>query len=145
MRSRGLLLCAVLGAALTAAAATGVAASAPDGPSAAFAAAPFAAPAAKRPVSTAVGVSQREFRLTPYRGRVPAGEVRFYVTNFGEDVHDLVVRDTRGRVIKRSPEIRAGARASVTVKLRRGRYRLSCDVADHAQRGMRAALTVVRP
>jgi uncharacterized cupredoxin-like copper-binding protein len=32
----------------------------------------------------------------------------------------------------------------VTVALRRGRYRLSCDVADHAQRGMRAALTVVR-
>lgn len=137
LRSRGLLLGAVLGAALPAAAATGAFALAPD--------APHVASAASRPaVSTAVGVSQREFRLTPYRGRVPAGEVRFYVTNFGEDVHDLVVRDAGGRVVRRSPEIRAGARASVTVKLRRGRYRLSCDVADHAQRGMRAALTVVR-
>lgn len=136
-RSRRLLLGVVLGTALIPLAA-GAAGAWPE---------PAAAkPAAKRPaVSTAVGVSQREFRLTPYRGRVPAGEVRFYVTNFGEDVHDLVVRDARGRVLDRSPEIRAGARASVTVKLRRGRYRLSCDVADHAQRGMRAALTVVRP
>jgi uncharacterized cupredoxin-like copper-binding protein len=144
-RSRRLLLGAVLGAALIplgAAGASSVAESA-DAPRTADSA--LARAAAKRPaVSTAVGVSTREFRLTPYRTRVPAGEVRFYVTNFGEDVHDLVVRDARGRVISRSAEIRAGARASVTVALRRGRYRLSCDVADHAQRGMRAALTVVR-
>jgi len=104
-----------------------------------------AAPAAKRPAaSTAVGVSQREFRLTPYRTRVPVGEVRFNVTNFGEDVHDLVVRDARGRVLARSAEVEAGGRLTLAVRLKRGRYRLSCDVADHAERGMRAALTVVR-
>jgi uncharacterized cupredoxin-like copper-binding protein len=104
-----------------------------------------AAPAASRPAaSTAVGVSQREFRLTPYRTRVPVGEVRFNVTNFGEDVHDLVVRDARGRVLARSAEVKAGGRLTLAVRLRRGRYRLSCDVADHAQRGMRAGFTVVR-
>jgi plastocyanin len=125
-RSHGLLLGAVLGAALAAHLAT----------------APAAKPAP--PVSTAVGVSQREFRLTPYRTRVPAGEVRFNVTNFGEDVHDLVVRDARGRVLRRSAEVKAGGRTVVRVKLRRGAYRLSCDVANHAQLGMRAAFTVVR-
>ncbi|MDO8188349.1 cupredoxin domain-containing protein [Conexibacter sp. JD483] len=104
------------------------------------------APAAKRPAaSTAVGVSQREFRLTPYRTRVPVGEVRFNVTNFGEDVHDLVVRDARGRVLARSAEVRSGGRLTLAVKLKRGRYRLSCDVANHAQLGMRAGFTVVKP
>lgn len=105
---------------------------------------PGAVSSAAAPLSTAVGVSQREFRLTPYRSRVPVGEVRFNVTNYGEDVHDLVVRDASGRVVRRSPEIRAGSRATLAVRLRRGRYRLSCDVADHAERGMRAGFTVVR-
>lgn len=104
------------------------------------------APAARRaaPVSTAVGVSQREFRLTPYRTRVPVGEIRFNVTNYGEDTHDLVVRSAAGRVLRRSAEVRPGARAAVVLRLRRGTYRLSCDVADHAQRGMRATIRVVR-
>lgn len=94
--------------------------------------------------STAVGVSAREFRLTPYRTRVPAGEVRFNLTNFGEDAHDLVVRSASGRVLGRSAEVRAGARTVLRVRLGRGSFRLSCDVADHAQRGMRATLKVVR-
>lgn len=98
----------------------------------------------RAPVSTAVGVSEREFRLTPYRTRVPAGEVRFNVTNYGEDTHDLVVRTAAGRVLRRSAEVRPGARATVALKLRSGTYRLSCDVADHAQRGMRATIKAVR-
>jgi plastocyanin len=105
---------------------------------------PAAPAAAAAKVSTAVGVSQREFRLTPYRTRVPVGEVRFNVTNFGEDVHDLVVRDGRGRVVARSAEVKAGGRLALAVTLKRGRYRLSCDVANHAQLGMRAGFTVVR-
>lgn len=126
---------AVASAAPSARSATGADASAATGETAATA-------TAKR--STAVGVSQREFRLTPYRSRVGAGEVRFNVTNFGEDVHDLVVRDARGRVLARSPEVKAGGRLTLAVNLKRGRYRLSCDVADHAQRGMRSSFTVVK-
>ncbi len=119
--------------------------SAPARPAApAASAAPLSATAAAK-VSTAVGVSQREFRLAPYRTRVPVGEVRFNVTNFGEDVHDLVVRDGRGRVVARSAEVKAGGRLTLAVPLRRGRYRLSCDVANHAQLGMRAGFTVVKP
>ncbi|MDO8211910.1 cupredoxin domain-containing protein [Conexibacter sp. CPCC 206217] len=101
---------------------------------------------AKRPApaSTAVGVSQREFRLTPYRTRVPVGEVRFNVTNYGEDVHDLVVRDARGRVLRSTADVKPGGRAVLRVRLGRGSYRLSCDVANHAQLGMRSGFTVVR-
>ena len=48
------------------------------------------APAAKLR-TTAVGVSLREYRLTPYRTRVLPGRVRFNIENFGEDAHDLRV------------------------------------------------------
>lgn len=104
--------------------------------------APAAAAGPKR--STAVGVGAREFRLAVYRSRVRVGEVRFNLVNYGEDAHDLVVRDRSGRVRGRSEEVRPGRRTTLTVRLARGGYRLSCDVADHAQRGMRAALKVVR-
>jgi hypothetical protein len=105
---------------------------------------PAAPAAARRPVSTAVGVAAREFRLAVYRPRVRVGEVRFNLTNYGEDVHDLVVRDARGRIRGQTADVRPGRRAVLSLKLGRGAYRLSCDVADHAQRGMRAGLKVVR-
>jgi uncharacterized cupredoxin-like copper-binding protein len=106
---------------------------------------PPAALAAARPKrSTAVGVGAREFRLSVYRSRVRAGEVRFNLVNYGEDAHDLVVRDRGGRIRGRSEEVRPGRRTTLALRLGRGGYRLSCDVADHAERGMRAALKVVR-
>jgi plastocyanin len=95
--------------------------------------------------STAVGVSTREFRLTPYRSAVPAGPVRFNLQNFGEDRHDLVVRTSAGRMVARTPEVRPGDRATLSVRLARpGTYRLSCDVADHAELGMTSSITVQR-
>lgn len=95
--------------------------------------------------STAVGVSTREFRLTLYRTHVRAGVVRFNLTNFGEDRHDLVVRTRAGRVLDRTPEVRPGGQTTLRVRLTRpGRYRLSCDVADHAARGMTASIAVRR-
>jgi plastocyanin len=106
--------------------------------------APTASAAARPKRSTAVGVGAREFRLAVYRPRVRAGEVRFNLANYGEDAHDLVVRDGSGRVRGRSAEVRPGRRTTLTVRLGRGGYRLSCDVADHAQLGMRASLKVVR-
>jgi plastocyanin len=96
------------------------------------------------PVSTAVGVSAREFRLTPYRTRVPAGGIRFNLVNYGEDGHDLAVRTPAGRLIARTSEVKPGERTTLRVRLRPGAYRLSCDVADHAVRGMRAAIAVRR-
>jgi plastocyanin len=106
----------------------------------------LAAPAsAGRPVPTAVGVGEREFRISLYRPAVPAGEVRFNVRNFGEDAHDLAVRDASGRVLAASPEIRAGRTGTLRVKLRRpGSYAVVCTLLDHEARGMRATLRVKR-
>jgi plastocyanin len=95
---------------------------------------------------TAVGVGEREFRISVYRPRLRPGPVRFNVANYGQDVHDLVVLAPGGRAVAGTGELRAGARVSVTARLTRpGRYRLLCTKADHAARGMTAALRVVRP
>jgi plastocyanin len=104
--------------------------------------------AARRPArmarASAVGIGAREFRFAIYRASVPAGRVSFNVTNYGEDGHDLVVLDRRGRTLARSGEVRSGAQASVAVGLAPGTYRLRCDLADHARRGMHTTIRVTR-
>jgi len=94
---------------------------------------------------TAVGVGEREFRISVYRAAVPRGAVRFNVTNFGEDAHDLAVVAPGGRTLAVSPEIRAGRRHTLSVRLLRpGVYRLLCTKLYHPARGMRATLRVRR-
>ena len=93
--------------------------------------------------ATAVGVSEREFRISPYRRVVPPGQVKFNVKNFGEDAHDLVVFSPRGRRLGTTGEIRAGSQAVLRLKLSSpGVYRLVCTQADHAARGMKSRITV---
>jgi plastocyanin len=128
MRARG----SITAAGFVAAAVVGLAASA------------SATPHAAR--STAVGVSEREYRISVYRRTVPPGTVRFNVTNFGQDAHDLTVVTRRGTVIATSPEIRSERQATLKVRLTRpGTYRLLCLKLDHAARGMRATVVVRRP
>jgi plastocyanin len=92
---------------------------------------------------TAVGVSEREFRISPYRRTVPPGVVRFNVRNFGEDVHDLVVVSPHGRKLGTTGEIRAGEQGLLRLKLKKpGVYRLLCTQADHTARGMKSRITV---
>ena len=67
-----------------------------------------------------VQVVALEFHYRLSRVRVPPGPVRIELANFGQDEHDLQLR-------------RVG---STRV------YRLSCSLADHAARGMRAQLRV---
>jgi plastocyanin len=103
------------------------------------------AAAARPQPTTAVGVSAREFHFGLYRTSVPRGTVRFNLTNFGEDRHDLVVLTRDGRELGRSAEVRAGERTTLRLRLAPGTYKLRCDVADHARRGMRTSIQVTRP
>ena len=97
------------------------------------------------PRPTAVGVGEREWRVALYRSRVPVGRVRFNVRNFGEDGHDLAVRNRAGEIRGRLPEIRPGETARLTVRLRRpGRFVVFCSLAGHEELGMRAVLRVTR-
>ena len=95
---------------------------------------------------TAVGVAQREFRMTAYRRSVKVGRVKFNVKNYGEDVHDLVVLSPHGRAIGSTGEIRSGGQAVLLVRVSKpGTYRLICTQGDHEARGMKTRLVVRRP
>jgi plastocyanin len=111
-----------------------------------LAAAAASAAAADDPLTvrgTSVGVSEREFRISPYRRTVPTGTVKFNVRNYGEDVHDLVVVSPGGRTLGTTGEIRAGEGSVLRLKLRKaGIYRLVCTQADHAARGMKSRIVV---
>jgi plastocyanin len=94
---------------------------------------------------TAVGVAQREFHITPYRRSVPVGAVKLNVRNYGEDVHNIVVRGPSGFTAI-GPDVDSGANATFVVKLRKpGTYTLLCTRANHLKLGMKASLRVVKP
>ena len=91
-----------------------------------------------------LGVSATEFHLVLSRGSVRAGRVIVQLQNKGEDVHDLRLRRMGGKRTYAFPLTSPGGRATLTIKLLPGRYRLWCSVADHAQLGMQAVLRVRR-
>ena len=64
--------------------------------------------------ATAVGVGEREWRIALYRSQVPAGRVRFNVHNFGQDSHDLAVRNRRGKLLGVTPELDPAANSQLT-------------------------------
>jgi plastocyanin len=108
-----------------------------------FAATAFALKPSTQP--TSVGVAQREFHITPYRRSVPVGAVKLNIRNYGEDVHNLVVRGPKGFTAI-GPDVDSGSGATWTVKLRRpGTYSLLCTRANHLKLGMKAKLKVVKP
>ena len=77
------------------------------------------APAAA-PAPVAVGVAAREFSLSLYRPTVRPGTVRFNLTNFGEDVHDMAVVAPGGRRVGHMAEVKsAGGRGRLEVRLAR--------------------------
>jgi len=103
-----------------------------------------AADARRHAPSTSVGVSAREYRFAAYRTSAPQGVVRFNLANYGEDGHDLVVETAGGRDLARTGEVKSGRRATLQLRLAPGTYRLICDLADHAARGMRTSFRVTR-
>ena len=94
---------------------------------------------------TAVGIAQREFHMTPYRRTVPVGNVKLNMRNFGEDVHNIVVRGP-GRFTAVGPDVDPGTSATWVVKLRKpGTYQLLCTRANHLKLGMKTKIKVVKP
>jgi hypothetical protein len=91
-----------------------------------------------------LGVSATEFHLVLSRGSVRAGRVIVQLQNKGEDVHDLRLRRIGGKRTYAFPLTSPSGRATLTIKLLPGRYRLWCSVADHGQLGMQAVLRVRR-
>jgi plastocyanin len=95
--------------------------------------------------STAVGVAEREWGISSYRAKVHKGKVRFNVTNFGEDAHNLEVLGPHGYRSAVSADIKAHEHTTLALILRLpGVYRLICTKPGHVQKGMRASIRVTR-
>jgi hypothetical protein len=89
-----------------------------------------------------VQVVALEFHYRLSRVRIPAGPARIELVNFGQDEHNLRLRRVGGTAVYQLPKVLPGERRILSLRLKPGLYRLSCTVADHAARGMRAQLRV---
>jgi plastocyanin len=86
-----------------------------------------------------------EFHYSLSRSQVPAGRVTIELANFGEDTHNLKLKRVGGTHVYTIGKTLPGARTTKTVRLRHGRFRYWCSVADHKARGMKGTLRVARP
>jgi hypothetical protein len=104
----------------------------------------LAAVLGSHPAPARLGVGASEFHLVLSRASVRAGPVQIELQNDGEDPHDLRLRRVGGTHTYSIALTKPGARRSITVRLRPGRYRLWCSVANHRALGMQAVLRVRR-
>jgi len=89
---------------------------------------------------TSIHVTEREFRIGLPAKSAPAGPVELEIRNAGHYPHELAIA---GPGVKaRTPMIKPGKSAKLTVTLRAGSYSLWCPIPGHAAKGMKAALTV---
>ena len=87
-------------------------------------------------------IAAREFDLVLSRPSIRSGPAILELVNYGEDDHDLALRRIGGTRTYRIRVVRPGRTAELETKLRTGRYRLWCTLADHRARGMAATLRV---
>jgi plastocyanin len=67
------------------------------------------------------------------------------LANFGEDAHNFKLKRIRGTHLYTIGKTLPGARTTKTFRLRHGRFRYWCGIADHKARGMKGTLRVTRP
>jgi uncharacterized cupredoxin-like copper-binding protein len=105
-------------------------------------------------------VVERDFRISPARKVVAAGDLVLRVHNLGPDSHELIVVRGGGRLALRSDGLTVdedaiepatlgtlepgdrGSERELRLRLRPGRYQLFCNMAGHYLGGMRTELVV---
>jgi nitrite reductase (NO-forming) len=85
---------------------------------------------------TAVTVTATEFHFKLSKTSVPHGTVTFTVKNAGKLGHDFKIGG------KKTPVIKPGRSATLTVTLKAGKAAYLCTVPGHAAAGMKGSLTV---
>jgi uncharacterized cupredoxin-like copper-binding protein len=85
---------------------------------------------------TAVTVTATEFHFKLSKTSVPHGSVTFTVVNKGKLSHDFKIGG------KKTPLIKPGKSAKLTVTLKKGKAAYLCTVPSHAAAGMKGTLTV---
>ena len=99
-------------------------------------AAPSGLGARTQATRTAVTVTATEFHFKLSKTSVPHGSITFTVVNKGKLGHDFKIGG------KKTPVIKPGKRAKLTVTLKKGRIAYLCTVPGHAAAGMKGKLTV---
>ena len=90
--------------------------------------------------ATTIKVSEREYHITLSTTKPAAGKTRFVIKNTGTLSHALEIKGPG--VSKRTPLIKPGTSATLTVTLKPGSYSVWCPVPGHAALGMEAGLKV---
>jgi nitrite reductase (NO-forming) len=86
--------------------------------------------------ATAVTVTATEFHFKLSKTSVPHGTVTFTVVNKGKLAHDFKIGG------KKTPLVKPGKTAKLTVTLKAGKAPYTCAVPGHAAAGMKGTLTV---
>ncbi|MQB00961.1 MAG: multicopper oxidase domain-containing protein [Actinobacteria bacterium] len=90
------------------------------------------------PSANSVDVELGELYIEPDELEVGAGEVTFNVKNEGSAEHNFAIVDAGAR----TPIIPGGGSDGFTADLEPGTYGFMCEVAGHAEGGMKGTLTV---
>ena len=96
------------------------------------------------PPPARVQIVAREFSFSLSRHTVKAGKVIVELVNSGQDTHDLDLKRVGGTHVFHFPKVEPGHYVDRELRLRPGKYRIWCGIADHKERGMHAILRVVR-
>jgi uncharacterized cupredoxin-like copper-binding protein len=99
-----------------------------------------------------VAVRLDEYRVLPEHIQVTAGEITIDARNVGRLTHNLVVvqfkrplgDEEEKQYGKPTKTLFPGQSATTTLKLKPGKYRLICSIANHDNLGQYAELKVVR-
>jgi uncharacterized cupredoxin-like copper-binding protein len=86
--------------------------------------------------TTAVTVTATEFKFKLSKLSVPHGTVVFTVVNKGKISHDFKING------KKTPLIKSGKSAKLTVTFKAGKFKYLCTVPGHSALGMKGTLTV---
>jgi uncharacterized cupredoxin-like copper-binding protein len=86
--------------------------------------------------STTIGVSGKEFKFRLSASSARHGTITFRFTNKGTLKHDFKIDG------KKTPVIARGKSATISVRLKAGRYRYLCTVPGHAASGMKGTFRV---
>lgn len=84
----------------------------------------------------------REWAIDLSQAEVPAGTIRFVVTNEGQFTHNLAITDSSGELAATPGFTAADGAQLLEIDLEPGTYTLICNLPGHAARGQKTELVV---
>ncbi|MDQ6682313.1 MAG: cupredoxin domain-containing protein [Chloroflexota bacterium] len=95
--------------------------------------------------SGAVAVRVLDFKIVPAVLTAPGPTITLRVTNDGPTIHNVTVRDSSGKVLMHTRDLRAGESETISATLSPGRYVTYCSLPGHESLGTKGTLTVSAP